>query len=471
MALVYYHRGNKFRPELDEFRLGIQKAREAIDNSIGNPKDYKFQPPSSVRPMTAGAVPTSTTSGGANIPNARATIMAPGSAKESYGVLLGELYSDKIYLESLLNDKDFVHNPNDEICSLVSEALNYLETRTEFWRQQKPIYARRKEYSKVQAKAISDRNRDLIHSKANQFLERHPDQRRGKSDVEDEEPKKERPSSSKPESLKAINASMNVINGAIERGDLQDALKSAKSLLTRLNNMAGLDNRERAISDVLSTIGNIYLEMDNLPQAMQHHRKDLSLSRSHGMADCISRALGNIGRTCVRLKRFEEAITSFEKKLVLTPAGTLERAWLLHDIGRCNLELGSDDTAILKANECLAIAEALKDKRWALNAHVLAAQAEGRSGRISQSISEYTSALLLANDLHDARATEAITQAMELTKAGPQKTGAMKAKEPKKTVMKTRSVSAGSGVRAGPSTSRFSRPTVTATSSTKPIAV
>ena len=35
-ALVHYHRGNKLRPELNEFRLGIQKAREAIDNSIGS---------------------------------------------------------------------------------------------------------------------------------------------------------------------------------------------------------------------------------------------------------------------------------------------------------------------------------------------------------------------------------------------------------------------------------------------------
>ena len=34
-SLVFYHRGNKLRPELQEFRLGIQKAQEAIDNSIG----------------------------------------------------------------------------------------------------------------------------------------------------------------------------------------------------------------------------------------------------------------------------------------------------------------------------------------------------------------------------------------------------------------------------------------------------
>lgn len=35
MSLVFYHRGLKLRPELQEFRLGIQKAQEAIDNSVG----------------------------------------------------------------------------------------------------------------------------------------------------------------------------------------------------------------------------------------------------------------------------------------------------------------------------------------------------------------------------------------------------------------------------------------------------
>lgn len=35
LALVFYHRGHKLRPELQEFRLGIQKAQEAIDNSVG----------------------------------------------------------------------------------------------------------------------------------------------------------------------------------------------------------------------------------------------------------------------------------------------------------------------------------------------------------------------------------------------------------------------------------------------------
>ena len=36
LALVFYHRGHKLRPELQEFTLGINKAQEAIDNSVGS---------------------------------------------------------------------------------------------------------------------------------------------------------------------------------------------------------------------------------------------------------------------------------------------------------------------------------------------------------------------------------------------------------------------------------------------------
>jgi tetratricopeptide repeat protein 25 len=34
-ALMFYHRGNKQRPEVQAFRLGIQKSQEAIENCIG----------------------------------------------------------------------------------------------------------------------------------------------------------------------------------------------------------------------------------------------------------------------------------------------------------------------------------------------------------------------------------------------------------------------------------------------------
>lgn len=37
-ALLFFHRGHRLRPELGEFRLGISKSQEAIENAIGDPE-------------------------------------------------------------------------------------------------------------------------------------------------------------------------------------------------------------------------------------------------------------------------------------------------------------------------------------------------------------------------------------------------------------------------------------------------
>lgn len=41
-ALVFYHRGHKIRPHTQMFRLGIQKAEEAIENSVGSKSFNRF---------------------------------------------------------------------------------------------------------------------------------------------------------------------------------------------------------------------------------------------------------------------------------------------------------------------------------------------------------------------------------------------------------------------------------------------
>jgi hypothetical protein len=62
---------------------------------------------------------------------------------------------------------------------------------------------------------------------------------------------------------------------------------------------------------------------------------------------------------------------------VKAPAGSLERAWLLHDIGRCHLELGHDSKAAEFVDSCIGVVDALRDRRWGINAYVLLAQIEG----------------------------------------------------------------------------------------------
>eukprot|EP00158_Paraphelidium_tribonemae_P007175 Partr_v1_DN28138_c0_g1_i1_m55886 putative Tetratricopeptide repeat domain 25 len=160
MALVFYHRGLQVRPELDEFRLGIQKAREAIDNSIGsnvNPSEYRYQVEKREEALAAAATLESGT-------NAQLQLQVPqqqqaqGQQDQKIGdknvkQLLGELWVDKEYLENLLNDRDFQAHPNSAVRQHVLEGLAYLDSRTEFWRQQKPIYARRKDSGGNSSKA------------------------------------------------------------------------------------------------------------------------------------------------------------------------------------------------------------------------------------------------------------------------------------------------------------------------------
>jgi hypothetical protein len=45
----------------------------------------------------------------------------------------------------LLQDRDFQDFPDEHIQQLVNNGLKYLTTRIGFWRQQNPLYARKKE--------------------------------------------------------------------------------------------------------------------------------------------------------------------------------------------------------------------------------------------------------------------------------------------------------------------------------------
>ncbi|KAJ3413865.1 Tetratricopeptide repeat protein 25 [Chytridiales sp. JEL 0842] len=180
LALMYYHRGNRLRPELHEFRIGIQKSREAIENSIGNPKEFKIRVPTKLRKNIASYLTENPLQAAASSPPGTRSGLKPSNAltRESTFVptvkhqtthtatnpikasmeakLLGELYDDKLYLQNLMSDKDFVDHPDQEIIGLVNEGLRYLETRLEFWRQQNPLYARPKE-RKIRPRGVEKR--------------------------------------------------------------------------------------------------------------------------------------------------------------------------------------------------------------------------------------------------------------------------------------------------------------------------
>lgn len=52
--------------------------------------------------------------------------------------MLGQLMSDKLYLENLLKNPDLAiaDKKNDVVMKQAEEAIRFLENRAEFWRQQ-----------------------------------------------------------------------------------------------------------------------------------------------------------------------------------------------------------------------------------------------------------------------------------------------------------------------------------------------
>ena len=127
---------------------------------------------------------------------------------------------------------------------------------------------------------------------------------------------------------------------------------------------------------VISAQGTAQLELDQLAEALESFKQDLSLSEGLKSDEGKSRALGSLGRVFARQGDYSEAIDVWTQKVPLS-TNSLESAWLYHEIGRCYVELGNDVSALDYGQKSLACALEAIDSVWELNASVLVAQSQG----------------------------------------------------------------------------------------------
>ncbi|XP_072104916.1 outer dynein arm-docking complex subunit 4 isoform X6 [Mobula birostris] len=133
LALMYYHRGHKLRPDDRLFRLGIQKAQEAIANSVGSPSlvrldtkgdlSFFYRKEEKVVPKTKSQLRRQKLN--LKQPQANLDQVEP-KTNRTVRVLLGELYRDKEYLEKLLLDKVFADGRASECMRMATELLDTL---------------------------------------------------------------------------------------------------------------------------------------------------------------------------------------------------------------------------------------------------------------------------------------------------------------------------------------------------------
>ncbi|XP_041942598.1 outer dynein arm-docking complex subunit 4 isoform X1 [Alosa sapidissima] len=377
-ALVFYHRGHKLRPELQEFRLGIQKAQEAINNSVGSPSSVKLENKGDVSFCKSDEMKK----------NRAKVLIYPlkkddrlhgqktPKAEKTAKQLLGELYSDKEYLEKLLRDDDLVKgrtSSGERLQDLILSCISYLDTRTEFWQQQKPIYARQRDQKLLQQQRKNTRYNP--QSDPTRYVLTNLEQ--------------------------------------IDNGSPQETLKRASEVLKVVQGWTeeALPNKREILGNLHSCIGNALMDLGDMEKALDHHHKDLELATQSNCLDPKSRALDNIGRVYARIGNFQKAIEIWEEKVPLVQDGQ-ERAWLFHEIGRCYLELKLHDKARNYGSQSLTAANEISDEKWQMNANVLIAQAELKLSNYESCVSHFEIALDIAKFLQDGPARDAIHKAL-----------------------------------------------------------
>lgn len=392
-ALVFYHRGNKLRPELQEFRLGIQKCEEAIDNSIGSPNSvqleatgdlsYFYKADDNLHPSKKGQQKGYTKIGQPQKKEEKKERQRPKDNANSKTTkeLLGELFQDKEYLEKLFDglSSNGTTQSDSYIKGRACDGLEYLNNRSDFWRQQKPMYARKRDRQSRSAKG----------SAANVG--------RGGQDP-----------------LKYVLRKLEEIDEAQSQGQYQESLDKCRHTLKRVEDMpeGSLKNKPDVLANLHSSMGNAYLEMGKFQKALGCHNRDLDIARDNELAEAESRALDNLGRTYARMGEYGEAIDIWKKKLPKSKSA-LESTWLYHEIGRCHLELGEYQEAKDYGEKSVAAAKEADDSGWKLHACVLVAQSEVKCGEYDAASDSFTQALELAEEQEDKAAQAAIKKALE----------------------------------------------------------
>lgn len=385
-ALVFYHRGYKLRPDR-EFKVGIQKAQEAINNSVGSPSSIKLENKGDLSFLSKQAESKKAQQKHPPVKHLLSStkheIKRKGSLKSEKTIrqLLGELYVDKEYLEKLLLDEDLIKGTIKSgltVEELIMTGINYLDTRSNFWRQQKPIYARERDRKLMQEKWLRDRKRS--------------------------------PSQTAHYILKSLEDIDMLLTSGSAEGSLQKAEKVLKKVMEW--NQDEVPNKDELVGNLYSCIGNAQIELGQMVAALQSHRKDLEIAKEHDLPDAKSRALDNIGRVFARVGKFQQAIDTWEEKIPLAKT-TLEKTWLFHEIGRCYLELDQAWQAQSYGEKSQQYAEEEGDLEWQLNASVLVAQAQVKLRDFESAVNNFEKALERAKLVHNNEAQQAIISALD----------------------------------------------------------
>ncbi|GAA32998.2 tetratricopeptide repeat protein 25 [Clonorchis sinensis] len=393
-ALLHYHQGYKKRPELQEFRLGVQKCEEAIQNALGLNKrctkgrstnlsftscySLTFREDFSTQERKRRHVFLGRKHGDSHSnQDVPLHLLPKDKARRAFGFL----QDDHEYLKKFLKQeksKKWKTKRSDELSKIANDGLEYLDMRSKFWQQEQPLYAR--------SKARSTKSRTT-------------------------------------KTQKAKDQSKNICK-VLERLHEIDQYQQAEEHVTAIRLAEGLrrevgewtedefPNRLEVLANVNSMLGISHLELTHYEAALEAHERAYELGEKCNLPEIVSHAADNIGRVHAKKGDYQAAINVWSRKLA-DCSDKFEQIWLRYEIGRCNLELQQLAEALEHGDHALELAKEVGDESWQLNLNVLIGQANLHMQKNAEAQAAFTRAYDLAKTLKASDAEKAILEVME----------------------------------------------------------
>ncbi|KAF0306726.1 Tetratricopeptide repeat protein 25 [Amphibalanus amphitrite] len=321
-------------------------------------------------------------------------------AKKNYGckTLLEELSKDKAFLQKLIHHPELTGPCKDEIVKEASEVLEFMQTRQEFWGQQKPLYARKIQRKMAEGKTTVDEE--------DEQLRRRIDEKKSRVQANHE----------------TVTRLLVDIDATLQRAEYERALQMCAEAEQTIKSysLTWLPRRQAYLGVVYSALGDAHLKLGHYREALKWHNKDLELSKDNPrLLHSRARALDNLGRTHATFRRYQAAIDAWEQRIPLSRSPE-KRTWLFHEIGTCYRELGRHETARFYGTKCVKEARRCEQQAWIMRGLWLLAEAETQLEVMDAALKHFDQAIELATahgTKQEVKALEAACQrAVELMK-------------------------------------------------------
>uniref|UniRef100_A0A5K3F6F5 Outer dynein arm-docking complex subunit 4 n=1 Tax=Mesocestoides corti TaxID=53468 RepID=A0A5K3F6F5_MESCO len=378
-ALVYFHRGRNIRPAARDFVLGVTKAETAIDNVIGEATGVKFTVSKDAQDGDTNIL--STELPGAFFANFKPDAMFSKKHLRQLKRLMGKSYYAVRHIEQLLVAEErlqmYLKN-STEIHALVKEAHRYLRIRSEFWRQQEPMY------------------------------------RRARKTTEPKSVKEEKgPSRGDLKALQRVLHMLQDINDVQQTGDHEKTLRLCLGLRKDVKSLnPGILEKQEIMADIWAFEAVSHFQLQNFQEARDCFGEQLKICRDEGLQHHIPRCLENLGRAYAKLGSYRSAESVWIERLRYDITG-LDKAWLHYEIALCDMELGKYEDAIVHGLACKKTAETEFDLNWELKAGVLIAQAHFALDNLSEAQFYFQNAQYTAYVLNNQTVERLLTEALE----------------------------------------------------------